>query len=255
MFARVLQRGFTIVEILIATVIIGILAGIGVAGYHGIQYRAADSRTHNDAKSLQSLIESDRLIKNSYAPELSGLEATPSINSAVLYTTNAQPYPVYANLTTDQNAELLLKVCNDIASISPYSVHLDLCMFSGNNINLKGTSCTVTIKGPLLTSLDLNFLKLNCSVSANLTLATANVKILAKFLEQGGTFPVTMPSGNTQPALPEPQTIQSRASAYCLEVRSTLYLSIVYSTNSNSKTVVKGPCTETLPPLPPHLML
>jgi type II secretion system protein G len=54
---RAKQPGFTIVELLIVIVIIGILAAITIIAYNGIQQRARDSRRSSDISQLQTALE------------------------------------------------------------------------------------------------------------------------------------------------------------------------------------------------------
>ena len=51
------QKGFTIVELLIVIVVIGILAALVVTTYAGIQSKARDSKRQTDIQSLQTQIE------------------------------------------------------------------------------------------------------------------------------------------------------------------------------------------------------
>lgn len=51
------QRGFTIVELLIVIVVIGILAAITIVAYNGIQARAKDSRVQSDIQAVAKKIE------------------------------------------------------------------------------------------------------------------------------------------------------------------------------------------------------
>ncbi len=50
-------KGFTIVELLIVIVVIGILAAIVIVAYNGVQQRARDSRRQNDIQSLTQALE------------------------------------------------------------------------------------------------------------------------------------------------------------------------------------------------------
>lgn len=51
------QTGFTIVELLIVIVVIGILAAITIVAYNGIQNRAYDTAVKNDLNSFATKIE------------------------------------------------------------------------------------------------------------------------------------------------------------------------------------------------------
>lgn len=61
------QAGFTIVELLIVIVVIGILAAITVVAYNGIQDRANDSRRISDVKSIIKALELYK-VKQGYYP-------------------------------------------------------------------------------------------------------------------------------------------------------------------------------------------
>jgi len=51
------QSGFTIVELLIVIVVIGILAAITIVAYNGVQQRARDSRRASDATTILKALE------------------------------------------------------------------------------------------------------------------------------------------------------------------------------------------------------
>src|SRR5450759_2009792 len=50
------RRGFTIVELLIVIVVIGILAAITIVAYSGIQQRARDSRRADDLTTIEKVL-------------------------------------------------------------------------------------------------------------------------------------------------------------------------------------------------------
>lgn len=66
------QRGFTIVELLIVIVIIGILAAITIVAYNGIQDRTKVSKSQSDLKSMQKLLELYRADNGVYPNTISG---------------------------------------------------------------------------------------------------------------------------------------------------------------------------------------
>ena len=60
------QRGFTIVELLIVIVVIGILAALVVTTYGGIQAKGRDSQRQSDLSALQTQIEAFYATNNYY---------------------------------------------------------------------------------------------------------------------------------------------------------------------------------------------
>jgi len=69
------QSGFTIVELLIVIVIIGILAGLVITTFVGIQQRARNSERQTDINSVSSQLEA-YFAKNSGYPALADLNAS-----------------------------------------------------------------------------------------------------------------------------------------------------------------------------------
>jgi general secretion pathway protein G len=51
------QKGFTIVELLIVIVVIGVLAAITVVAYNGIQQRGRDAQRQSDVKAIAKALE------------------------------------------------------------------------------------------------------------------------------------------------------------------------------------------------------
>lgn len=66
------QRGFTIVELLIVIVVIGILAGIVAFYYPGYQERARNNQRQSDLSQLSSALKAYALQKNNYVDASSG---------------------------------------------------------------------------------------------------------------------------------------------------------------------------------------
>lgn len=87
-----LNKGFTIVELLIVIVVIGILAAITVVSYNGISDRATDARIQNDIRQVYGLIEAYAAQNGSYP----ATSSTPGDLSNVFTDSNCQ-------LATDSN--------------------------------------------------------------------------------------------------------------------------------------------------------
>lgn len=83
------NQGFTIVELLIVIVVIGILALLVITTYSGIQQKARNSKRQTDAQSLQTQLEAF-YSQNGYYPSLTDM------NSSVWLGTNMK--------SLDQNA-------------------------------------------------------------------------------------------------------------------------------------------------------
>lgn len=66
------QRGFTIVEILIVIVVIGVLAAIIIVAYNGIQDRARTAKIEADEKTLLKAITAARDAQNKTLLDLTG---------------------------------------------------------------------------------------------------------------------------------------------------------------------------------------
>ncbi|MDO8335901.1 MAG: prepilin-type N-terminal cleavage/methylation domain-containing protein [Candidatus Saccharibacteria bacterium] len=66
------KSGFTIVELLIVIVIIGILAALVITAYNGIQQRARDAKRLSDIRAVARIVESYYSEKGSY-PTTGGL--------------------------------------------------------------------------------------------------------------------------------------------------------------------------------------
>lgn len=66
MWAKQKQSGFTIVELLIVIVVIGVLAAITIVAFNGIQSRAKSAKVQQDLKSMQKLVELYKAENGSY---------------------------------------------------------------------------------------------------------------------------------------------------------------------------------------------
>lgn len=80
-------KGFTIIELLIVIIIIGILALIGVVAYGNVQESARNSKRQSDISSLHTAIEAYFVQNNSQYPSAT------QINDATFRSTNLKGVP------------------------------------------------------------------------------------------------------------------------------------------------------------------
>lgn len=74
------QQGFTIVELLIVIVVIGILAALVITSFTGIQQKARDTERTTDVKALHSSVENYYALNGRY-PTLANLQDDDFIQS------------------------------------------------------------------------------------------------------------------------------------------------------------------------------
>jgi prepilin-type N-terminal cleavage/methylation domain-containing protein len=74
------NQGFTIVELLIVIVVIGILALLVITTYSGIQQKARNSKRQADLSSLQTQLEAF-FSQNGYYPSLTDLKSDTWLNT------------------------------------------------------------------------------------------------------------------------------------------------------------------------------
>lgn len=70
------QKGFTLVELLIVIVVIGILAALVITTYSGIQQKGRNTERQTDLKAVQGQLEA-YYASNGYYPSLANLNTQP----------------------------------------------------------------------------------------------------------------------------------------------------------------------------------
>lgn len=232
--ASIRHRGFTLVEVIIVIIVIGILAGITVISYGNWHYHTDDSVVKSDVTQASSGLSSYMNFHNSYPPNLAGINFAPSAGVALTLYTNAPSIGVYSNLTADQNAQLFLNTCN--ANLN--GLYNTACTFAGHGggakIHVKGTNSTNTMWPSPLNQSDI-------SLPYGSTYTDAINTIISQFQAQGGTFPVSISGSST--ALPTPtQQPNGPASNYCLEGRSGDFPALIYHASAGKGDPIVGAC-------------
>lgn len=82
---KVTQKGFTIVELLIVIVVIGILAALVITTYNGIQQKGRNTERTTDLKAVQGQLEAYYAQNGAY-PATSQLGATSATNVSFIGT-------------------------------------------------------------------------------------------------------------------------------------------------------------------------
>lgn len=78
------RSGFTIVELLIVIVVIGILAAISIVAYNGIQNRSNDTTVKTDLANLAKAIEVVSVDSGSFPTDRGQLATSPGVTSGSL---------------------------------------------------------------------------------------------------------------------------------------------------------------------------
>ena len=235
------RNAFTIIELVVVILVIGILASITVVTYGAWQKRTATTTAKSDLSQATSSLTSFRNFRGSFPPNLAGTGFASSPSIALKLLTDAPSVGRYTGLNSGQNAQLFLNVCNaNLAGTTNTS-----CIFQGSGggskIHVKGTGGANTIwNSPIC-----KVAGAGCGSVAALTCGSACTAAVAamisQFEAQGGTFPVTVSGGTT--ALPEPTlTPNGAATKYCIESRSGDYDDVVFYSISSGAQVVAGTC-------------
>lgn len=234
------QSGFTIVEVIIVVVVIGILASITSIGVTSWQHRTSTAAVKSDLQLVSSSMQSYLNFNNYYPPNFDGTGFVSSNKVAVSLYTNTGTTLVYTGLSPDQNAQLFLNTCNAI--LNPLS-NVTTCEFAGKNsgakVHVKGTSGANEIWNSPISEADIAI-----SPGCNSECTDALAELIATFEAQGGQWDVNIP--NSEVAMPEPTVmISGQADRYCAEGHASSKPEISYYVNSTTKQVTQGVCDRT----------
>lgn len=88
-----MSKGFSLIELLVAVSVIGVLATIGISSYKGIQAKARDSARKSDLTHLALALEAYKLAHNNkYIDGTSGSEGNCSSNDTARFYTDIVSY-------------------------------------------------------------------------------------------------------------------------------------------------------------------
>ncbi len=91
------KKGFTLVELMIVIVIIGILTTVSAATYAGLQARARTSAADTALANANKKIATYKIFNRAYPPTLAAAEITNDTSVVYQYTNNTTTYCITAS--------------------------------------------------------------------------------------------------------------------------------------------------------------
>jgi prepilin-type N-terminal cleavage/methylation domain-containing protein len=137
------QSGFTIVELLIVIVVIGILAGLVITTFNGIQQKARDTERETDIKALHAQVEAYWAQKG-YYPSLVDMNDRTATTGFVALNLKGLDAAAFK----DPKGSSVSLVAAPVASAYAYAVTPSACD-TANSITCTAYTLTATLEGTL----------------------------------------------------------------------------------------------------------
>lgn len=214
------NRGFTIVELLIVIVVIGILAAITLIAYNGVQKRAVTTELQSDLRNVSNLMRAAQAETDAYPSALpSGMKASPGVSLSLAASSGGA---VYSGLSSVQNGLLFYTTCRDLLSegvgkkLDDGHDYVSACdVYNKNQIHIDGWNGR-DVSTPLAQAALQTYV--SSYVGGEKDLFTTNGgnfmnQLTSRFQASGGTFPITSfwdswatptNGGVVKPTLPAP---------------------------------------------------
>ncbi len=252
--------GFTVVEIVIVVVTIGIIAAIGIPAYQHMQRNAATGAVLNDLRAVTQTIERQGVRGESLPTAISEVANLSPDVQVVMVTSGAEVTHYYSNLTMPQNGLLFFEHCSDMVSEGLGNgpndfggntiAYISGCHVYGKNyIQINGWNGGFHINNPNVTEELLQgyvaTAKSNhpAHPSYHATLENFMNTLVDRFRSEGGSLPITefWNPWQTVPTLPPPESGMSNLNSdYCLVATHAKHNDISYFTTSKDLTPRQG---------------
>lgn len=250
------NTGFTLVEILVTIIIIGILATISIVSYRGIQQRAITTTLQSDLTNAAKQMEVARGTTRMY-PGFLPADMKPSKGVGIeLVGIESQ----YAGLSTVQNGVLFYDICKELvaegrgngASVSgqvgQYITACNVYGYQGMQIN--GWNAR-TFNTPINQTTIRDWYNANVSYDAwwsdkKTVMMNFATELSNRFIAMGGTFPVNSfwdnwASGVQKETLPAPVTIFD-PSTFCVQAYHINYPDSYWHISAGETKASTGAC-------------
>jgi len=126
------ERGFTIVELLIVIVVIGILAAITIVAYNGITNKANGSNARSAAESVQKVVEAYNADNGSYPNTVANLT---SYNGSTRIPTSLTIVAPGTNCTTSSALNTCLSTANGGSGTTSTYIGTGSILYISNSTN------------------------------------------------------------------------------------------------------------------------
>ena len=255
------RAGFTLVELVIGIVVIGILSAISIVVYGGMQKESAKSVLISTLVDAQKLIKLND-IKNNSVPAALPSELKIPNDVAVTYIPGGGIK--YSGLDAVQNGVLFHSICDDLSKDPAYAtIHSSdgastqsVIMSCEDNISANGIQITGWQTKNWTTPISRSQLESYISsvpydswwTDKQRVIRDFYTQLIVRFTNQGGTWPISsfwdpwanQWSGVQKEALPTPTT--GEAGVYCIKATHNKYPDLSFYTSDKVDGAKEGNC-------------